>query len=213
VRLPRLGTLLPLPATPAVAAPRAAGGPVRLLCTQSADKLHPGHDALFAAILKANPDARLDILCGKPEPIAAALGTRLAAACAQVGVDFAARGAVHARQAPPDYQRFVASADVCLDSLDFSGCLTSLDALWADVPIVTLPGALMRGRQTAAMLTLLGLEELIARDRDEYVRIATRAAQDAGWRHSLAQRIASGKHALYGDHGVAEALAAFLGSV
>ena len=213
VRLPRLGTLLPLPAAPAVVAPRAAASPVRLLCSQSADKLHPGHDALFAAILKANPHARLDILCGKSEAIAAALGARVAAACAHVGVDFAARGAVHARQSPPDYQRFVASADLCLDSLDFSGCLTSLDALWADVPIVTLPGALMRGRQTTAMLALLGLDELIARDRDDYVRIATRAAQEPDWRRTLAQRIAAGKHVLYGDNGVAEALAAFLGSV
>ncbi|MEP6939197.1 MAG: tetratricopeptide repeat protein [Rudaea sp.] len=214
VRLPRLGTFLPLPQAPEAEACGVGGdGALRLLCLQSADKLHPRHDALFAAILKANPTARLDILCGKPARIAERLSERLAAAFARAGVDFATRCAVHARQSPPDYRRFVAAADLCLDALDFSGCLTSLDALWADVPIVTLPGALMRGRQTAAMLGLLGLDELVARDCDDYLHIATRAAQDGDWRRSLVRRIAAGKHRLYDDRSVVDALCRFLADV
>lgn len=38
--------------------------------------------------------------------------------------------------------------------------------------VVTLPGALMRGRQSAAMLRLAGAPELIAASQEEYVELA-----------------------------------------
>jgi predicted O-linked N-acetylglucosamine transferase (SPINDLY family) len=211
VRLPRLGAYLELPvATPAPRMPEAADRPIRLLCAQSADKLHGGHDALFAEILKAVPAARLDILCGKPANVADALAARMRGAFARDGIDFDTRCRVHPGQALDAYHDFLAQADACLDSLDFSGCLTSLDALWHGLPIVTLPGELMRGRQTLGMLRLLGLDELVARDVADYVRIATRLAQDGAWRHGLSARIHSRKAELYRDHTAVEALANFL---
>lgn len=214
VRLPRLGTFLDLPDP--VAADAVAGPddhPIRLLCSQSADKLHPGHDVLFAAILQACPAARLDILCSMRTNVADALATRMRAAFAAAGVDFDNRCCVHPRLPVDDYYRFIAQADLCLDSLDFSGGVTSLDALWRDKPIVTLPGTLMRGRQTSGMLKLLGLDDLIAADHADYVRIAIRLANDPGLRAGLGERIRAAKRSLYRDQGVVVALAQFLRTV
>ena len=211
VRLPRLGSYLDLPDP--IRLPQRSNTEFRFLCSQSADKLHPAHDALFARILRAAPGARLDILCSKPAHIASSLERRMRQEFAQHDLDFDARCAVHPRQPTQQYHRFLAEADACLDSLDFSGCITSLDALWRDLPIVTLPGELMRGRQTFGMLRLLGLNELIASDIDDYVHVASRLAQDEPWRRSVAMKIASRKVELYRDRTVVDALAAFLRSV
>lgn len=214
VRLPHLGTWLELPEP---LPPRSTNAPddgaIRFLCVQSTDKLHPGHDALFARVLAAAPGATLDLLCNKPAHVAQALTTRMRGAFAQAGVDFDARCRVHAHLTFDEYRGFLTRAHICLDSLDFSGGVTSLDCLWHELPIVTLPGALMRGRQTFGMLTLLGLPELAAQDADDYVRIAARLAEDAVWRASLIERIASRKASLYRDQSVVDALAQFLRTV
>jgi predicted O-linked N-acetylglucosamine transferase (SPINDLY family) len=214
VRLPRLGAYLELPATtPAPPKSDAAKSSIRLLCAQSADKLHRAHDTLFAEILKGAPAARLDILCGKPANVAGALAARMRGAFARDGIDFDARCRVHPGQSLDAYHGFLAQADACLDSLDFCGCLTSLDALWYGLPIVTLPGELMRGRQTFGMLRLLGLDELVARDAADYVQIATRLVQDGAWRDGLSARIHLRKVQLYRDRSAVDALANFLRTV
>ena len=79
-----------------------------------------------------------------------------------------------------------------------------------DVPIVTLPGPLMRGRHTLAILERMGVTETIADTVDDYVAIAARLARDTGWRHSLKERIADRKHLLYRDRDCIAALEAFL---
>jgi predicted O-linked N-acetylglucosamine transferase (SPINDLY family) len=212
VRLPRLGVFVQQPRWQAPSLERDAITRPRLLCSQHAAKLHPGHDALFARVLAQVPGAELDILCSSPPHVAQALATRLQAVFAQYHIDFAARCRVHPLIGKDDYLRLLARADVCLDSLDFSGCLTSLDALWCDQPIVTLPGALMRGRQTAGLLRLIGMDELIAASPDEYVHIATRLAQKPEQRAAIRARIAARKSELFEDRGAVAALAKFLRS-
>jgi protein O-GlcNAc transferase len=47
----------------------------------------------------------------------------------------------------------------------------------------------MRGRQSAGMLELVGVPELIARDRAEYLATAARLVGDAAWRGAVRTRI------------------------
>jgi predicted O-linked N-acetylglucosamine transferase (SPINDLY family) len=56
--------------------------------------------------------------------------------------------------------------------------MTSLDALWMGVPVVTLPQTMIAGRQTASMLANLDLPELIATDEAGYVARAVDLAHD-----------------------------------
>ena len=68
--------------------------------------------------------------------------------------------------------------DIALDPFPFSGCLTTCEALWMGVPVVTLPRSRPVSRQTQAFLTGLGRTEWVARDADDYVRIATTLVGD-----------------------------------
>ncbi|MBS0591126.1 MAG: hypothetical protein JSR65_10900 [Proteobacteria bacterium] len=78
-----------------------------------------------------------------------------------------------------------AEVDIALDPFPFSGCATSLDALWMGLPVVACLGETMVSRQSASLLTALGLDELIARNGDDYVRCAIDLANDAMRRHDL----------------------------
>ncbi|MBN8884220.1 MAG: hypothetical protein J0I77_00755 [Rudaea sp.] len=71
-----------------------------------------------------------------------------------------------------------AEVDIALDPFPFSGCATSLDALWMGVPVVTRIGETMVSRQSASLLTALGLEDLIAENADDYVGRALGLAND-----------------------------------
>jgi predicted O-linked N-acetylglucosamine transferase (SPINDLY family) len=55
----------------------------------------------------------------------------------------------------------------------------------------------MRGRQSAAMLRIVGVPELVARDRDDYLRIASRLVDDPAWRTGLSARIREGRSRLF----------------
>ena len=213
VRLPRMGVYVePLDGI-IERKPSWPGQPVQFLCTQSAMKLHPAHDELFARILQNNPNSRLIMLTSAQEHVAQDLRARMRPVFERFGIRFDARCEVHAKLAHRDYLQHLAKADVCLDSLDFSGGITSLDTLSANQPIVTLPGNLMRGRQTMGMLRLLGVEELIANSPDEYVAIATRLAEDASLRDALSERIRSRKSELFRDESAVTGLAHFLRTV
>lgn len=66
--------------------------------------------------------------------------------------------------------------DIALDPFPFTGGLTSCEALWMGVPIVTWPQLRVVSRQTFAFLSAIGLPELVAKDADDYVRIAVELA-------------------------------------
>ena len=57
----------------------------------------------------------------------------------------------------------------------------------------------MRGRHTAAILRMMGLTELIASDKQQYIQLATRLAMDVSYRNSLGEFIAENKSKLYED--------------
>src|SRR5262249_61234439 len=90
------------------------------------------------------------------------------------------------------------------------GSTPPLEALAHDLPIVTTPGALMRGRHTPAILTMTGVTETIAETLDDYVATAVRLAREPAWRAAVAGRLAAGKHRVYRDHATIVALADFL---
>ena len=213
VRLPGIGTRYARPAMPAPL-PRAALGlpeacPL-FLCPQSLFKIHPDNDALFAAVLAASPAARLVFFRDHDEPLTAHFRARLLAALAARGIDGETRAVFLGRLDHAGYLRVNAACDAMLDTLHWSGGNTSLDALAAGLPVVTLPGAFMRGRQSAAMLGLLEMPELVARDHEDYVRIAARLAGDRAWREELSSRIRERSGRLFDRPEPVEALAAFL---
>jgi protein O-GlcNAc transferase len=208
VTLPGIGTRYRAPVAPADASRERFGlppGVPLLLCSQSLFKIHPDNDALFARVLAAIRDATLVHFEGRDRRLTARYSARLAAA----GID-AARVRALPQCAHDDFLRVNSVCDVMLDTLHWSGGNTSLDALACGLPIVTLPGRFMRGRQSAGMLALMGIDELVARDEDDYVRIAATLATDAPARGALSQRIVAGAPRIFGDAAAVEAFANWL---
>jgi len=109
-----------------------------------------------------------------------------------------------------DYLRINLACDLMLDTLHWSGGNTTLDAIACGLPVVTLPGPYMRGRQSAAMLRLIGLPELVASDDARYVRIASDLAGDEPRRAAIRQAMREGSDAIFEDRTPLAALHGFL---
>ncbi len=135
-------------------------GKVLLLCPQSLFKVHPDNDSLLASVLAATRDTMLVLFEGRHPALTDRFMRRLEAAFAAQGIAIRERAIVLPGLAHSDYLRVNRACDAMLDTLHWSGGNTSLDALACGLPIVTLPGALMRGRQTAGMLDVIGVTEL-----------------------------------------------------
>jgi CRISPR-associated protein Csy1 len=212
VLLPGMGTRYAKSPTFADASRAAFGLPedaTLFLCPQTHYKIHPDNDALFARVLAANPDTRLVLFQGRHPKLTATYLARLQAALAVHDVD-RSRLIVLPTVGHDDYMRINMVCDAMLDTLHWSGGNTSLDALAAGLPIVTLPGPFMRGRQSLGMLRLMGLDELVARDEGDYLRIATRVAGDGEWRRGVRSRILEGASQVFDDPRPVIALREFL---
>jgi predicted O-linked N-acetylglucosamine transferase (SPINDLY family) len=69
--------------------------------------------------------------------------------------------------------------DIALDSFPFNGGMTTLEALWMGVPVVTIAGNTVVSRQTVSALTNIGLvDELAFHAVDAYVAGAIALATD-----------------------------------
>jgi predicted O-linked N-acetylglucosamine transferase (SPINDLY family) len=182
------------------------------MCAQSLFKLQPEHDVLFARIAAAAPAARFSFLTAATARQAAVFEQRLHAELHRHSVD-PSRFRILPALSADQYAHELASADLLLDTIGFSGGMTTLDSLWQERPVLTLPGQLMRGRQSYAMLKQLGLDDLIASDPDDYVRRAAALAQNGDQRNVIRKQIRERKHQLFEDRPVCTALAEFLRTV
>jgi len=83
--------------------------------------------------------------------------------------------------------------DIALDPFPFTGGLTSCEALWMGVPVVSLYGSRPVSRQTLGILKNLGLEDLATDGVAAYVQKAISLARDrqtlASLRHELRDRM------------------------
>lgn len=77
------------------------------------------------------------------------------------------------------------SVDVALDPFPFTGALTTCDALAMGVPVVTLDGDRLVSRQSQGILSAMGLSMLVAKNADDYVRLAVELADSVTLRSNL----------------------------
>jgi predicted O-linked N-acetylglucosamine transferase (SPINDLY family) len=68
--------------------------------------------------------------------------------------------------------------DIALDPFPFGGGLTTIDALWMGVPVVTKMGTSPLSRQSAGLLHQAGFDQWIAQDAEQYKMIARQLAED-----------------------------------
>ena len=168
----------PEPASP----PSLATGRVTFGSFNNLGKVTDGVIALWSRVLAAVEGSRL--LLKWPSLADAGVAASIAARFARQGISadrLLLRGGTPHGLMLAEY----GDIDIALDTFPFSGCLTTVEALWMGVPVVTLEGSRPVSRQSSAILARLGLSDLVAGSEEDYVRRARSLADDINRRSSL----------------------------
>ncbi len=81
-------------------------------------------------------------------------------------------------------------ADLFLDTYWYNGHTTASDALWAGVPVLTLPGTRFASRVGASLVSAVGMPEMIAADFEQYETRAIELARSPQRLADLRQKLA-----------------------
>jgi len=68
------------------------------------------------------------------------------------------------------------TCDLFLDTFPYNAGTTASDALWAELPVLTLMGQSFASRMAASILNAIGLPELITNTQEEYEALAIQLA-------------------------------------
>ncbi len=153
---------------PGVSPPDPAAGPV-LGCFNNPSKIGRGTAALWSDLMDRHPTARL--LLKNPtfdDGQAAANIRRLFADCGMADDRLMVEGGVAPGQLLEQYNRL----HLALDPLGYSGGITTLEALWMGVPVITLPGRKFAARHSLTHLMNCGLKQFVASDEASYIAAA-----------------------------------------
>jgi protein O-GlcNAc transferase len=135
-------------------------------------KASPAALELWAKVLASVPGSRLLLRANPGKHLEDVRGYFTRTGVAADRIEFVGRRSWH------DYLRSYDRIDVALDPLPYGGGMTTCDALWMGVPVVTLPGRTAIGRGGVSILGTLGLTELVAESPQKYVEIAAALAGD-----------------------------------
>jgi protein O-GlcNAc transferase len=189
VRLPGPTLHYARPALPARLKPRSAFGlpdeAHLYVCPQSLFKIHPDFDRALVALLRRDPQGLVVLLSGRDRNLDELLRRRIG----RVGPDVAGRIRFLRQMPLADFLSLVTVSDVMLDPLHYSGGNTSLEAFALGTPIVTWPGAFMRGRHTHGFYKLMGLDDGVAADHAGYVDLALRLGREPEFRRHVTRRV------------------------
>lgn len=188
-----------------------ADGRVVYLCAQSLFKYLPQFDEVFAQIAKQVPGSQFAFLDYPDSPwLTDKFYQRLKRAFDAHGLRVDDFVVICRHLSQDEYHGLNLVADIFLDSIGWSGCNSTMEAIACDLPIASMAGDLMRARHTLAMLTMMGMPELVAPDRERYIDLAVRLGNDDTFRRDMAEQISANKHKLYGDRECIKGLERFL---
>jgi predicted O-linked N-acetylglucosamine transferase (SPINDLY family) len=210
IRLKTLPTCFARPAEPNPFRSRAQFGlPETQTIYHSAQnmrKIHPHVDALFAEILRRDPNGMLLLIEDNQENITYLMRQRFQ----QSMPDVAHRVHFFQHLTSEGYRNLTAVADVVLDTPHYGlSAHTLYDAFANGVPVVTMPGPFLRSRYAYGAYQQMDVTECITASEEEYVAQAVRLGTDAAYRAEVSARIASASPVLFDDMNAVHELANF----
>ncbi len=155
--------------------PSSRGAPVVFGSFNDTLKITPRVVRLWAAVLAAVPESRLMLKWRSLDD--EGVRGRFMELFGRAGVD-SSRLELRGYSPHPEMLAQYAEVDVALDPLGFSGGMTTCEALFMGIPVVTLPEEKPASRQTLSFLTQLGMTELVAASEAHYVSLAASLARD-----------------------------------
>ncbi|HEY0908805.1 MAG TPA: tetratricopeptide repeat protein [Bradyrhizobium sp.] len=144
-------------------------------CFNNLAKIGPGVIACWATILRRVPDSRLVLKTHQYSDRLTA--ERFRCAFGALGVD---RSRLEFRGSSTHRSQLAqhGDVDIMLDPFPYSGGLTTCEALWMGVPVVTLAGEIFASRHSTSHLTNVGLADWVAYDEQQYTELAIACAAD-----------------------------------
>jgi predicted O-linked N-acetylglucosamine transferase (SPINDLY family)/predicted SAM-dependent methyltransferase len=158
--------------------PAATAGQITFGCFNNLTKLSPSFLDAAARVVAAVPGSRL-WLKGKGLAVPY-VAERVRQKFVQAGVDPVGLKLTGWKKTLEDHLAAYNSVDIALDSFPYNGTTTTCEALWMGVPVVTLVGDRHAARVGNSLLHAVGLEELVTRSVDGYVKASAALAADLG---------------------------------
>lgn len=184
---------------------------VLFLCMQNLVKYLPQYDDVFPRIAKRVENSQFVFLASKKTiQVVNIFKRRMTETFARYGLNSEHYVTILPHLDEQAYAALNQWGDIFLDGIGWSGCNTTLEAIAWNLPVVTFPGNLMRGRHSMAFLKMMGLTDTIADSLDHYVELAIRLGRDRQWRQQIRDQVATNKHKLYADMSAIESLENFL---
>ena len=183
------------------------------LCTQSIFTRLPQHDEVFPRIALETGACRFVFIDDAKSSLPGKfLMRRLETAFSRFNLRCEDYVSILPQLAPARYHTLNQLADVFLNSMGWSAFNTAMEALTCNLPIIDLPGKLMRSRHTHGILKMMRLDDTGCRNMDEYVAIAALLAKEPDRRRELSEKIARNRHLVYRDVKCIRGLEEFLRS-
>ena len=217
VRLPNLSMYYDPLAVPCATVDRTNfgihGNSLLYLCCQSLFKYLPQYDEVFPRIAQHIEDCRFLFISSRNSVTTEKFRSRIYQAFRRYNLSAEDYVVFLPQLDSKQYNEINCVSDIYLDSIWWSGCNTTFEAIYHNLPIVTIKGEFMRGRHSAAILAMMDLTETIASTLDEYVTLAVRLGQDPAHRKRISEKMASNKRLIYRDGACISALEDFLEKV
>ena len=176
------------------------------MCPQTLFKFHPDFDKIIHGVLDGDPNGELVLLEGTCAHHSTLIKERLRRNVPGV----MNRIRFIPRLSHEGFLGLIKMADVMLDPIHFGGGSTTIQALSFGTPVVTLPSEFLRARISYACYRHMGVESLIAKDIDDYCRIAVELGRDQQLRLATRNELYEKSEVLYSNEKVVAECERFL---
>lgn len=143
---------------------------------QSSFKITPKEDFLYAKILSDNKNIELNFLCSKNESDDILLKNRIERKLLDkndsVRIKFLPRADRNT------FLNYMLNSDFLLDSINWSGGNTHLEAIAMNIPVLTIQDKILRKNHTAGILKRINMERLISDNIDNYFKLIMKLSSD-----------------------------------
>ncbi|PWA38733.1 UDP-N-acetylglucosamine--peptide N-acetylglucosaminyltransferase SPINDLY [Artemisia annua] len=139
-------------------------------------KITPKVLQVWAKILCAVPNSRLIVKC---KPFCCdSVRQRFLSTLEQLGLESLRVDLLPLILLNHDHMQAYSLMDISLDTFPYAGTTTTCESLYMGVPCVTMGGSVHAHNVGVSLLSAVGLEHLVAKTEDEYIRLAIQLASD-----------------------------------
>ncbi|XP_044507572.1 probable UDP-N-acetylglucosamine--peptide N-acetylglucosaminyltransferase SPINDLY isoform X2 [Mangifera indica] len=163
-------------AGPVSSTPALSNGFITFGSFNNLAKITPKVLQVWARILCAVPNSRLVVKC---KPFCCdSVRQRFLSTLEQLGLESLRVDLLPLILLNHDHMQAYSLMDISLDTFPYAGTTTTCESLFMGVPCITMAGSVHAHNVGVSLLSKVGLPHLIAKNEDEYVRLALQLASD-----------------------------------